>query len=88
MIKNNHKSCISKTKYNNYMAQFSVFDNTTVFSSSKKQKNLSDISIDNEVSIFIELKHLWIDNKKMIKGCNWNIIQVKYYKLKLIMFIY
>jgi hypothetical protein len=73
-----YKSCVTKTKYGNKIAQFNMFENCQIFSKSKKKKKLKDISLDDEVSLFIELNHLWISGKKA--GCNWNIIQIRYYQ--------
>ncbi len=73
-----YKSCVTKTKYGTKIAQFNIFENCQIFSKSKKKKKLIDISLDDEVSLFIELNHLWISGKKA--GCNWNIIQIRYYQ--------
>ncbi|VVU95372.1 hypothetical protein CPAV1605_1123 [seawater metagenome] len=72
-----YKSCIMKTKYSTKIAQFTIFENCPIYSKSKKKKNLTDLSLENEVSMFLELNYIWIDGVK--SGCNWKIIQLKYY---------
>jgi hypothetical protein len=90
----NFKSIISEINYsddlfidNNLfttkMITFKLLKNTTIFDSNGKKNDFTDIK-QSEIfnyRFLIELNELWYDTETSLCGCNFYVVQIKYFPL-------
>lgn len=73
-----YRSNIIKKKQTNYRyIQFNLSNSCTVFNNKRELSSLSDLTIQNDVKLLIELNHIWIKDNKC--GSSWEVYQIKYY---------
>ena len=70
-----YRSNIIKTNYR--YIQFNLSNSCTVFNNNRELSNLSELTIQNDVKLLIELNHIWIKDNKC--GSSWEVYQIKYY---------
>jgi hypothetical protein len=73
-----YRSNIIKKKKTNYRyIQFNLSNSCTIFNNNRELSSLSDMTIQNDVKLLIELNHIWIKDNKC--GSSWEVYQIKYY---------
>ena len=73
-----YKSNIIKKKNTNFRyITFNLSNNCKIFNDKRELAALSDLSIQNDVKLLIELNHIWIKDNRC--GTSWEVYQIKYY---------
>ena len=73
-----YKSNIIKKKNTNFRyITFNLSNNCKIFNDKRELATLSDLSIQNDVKLLIELNHIWIKDNRC--GTSWEVYQIKYY---------
>ena len=66
--------------FNSYMITLKLSKNVTVYDDKSNKKTIADLgNINRNYKFLIELSELWYDNNKNLSGCNFNIVQIKYF---------